>query len=107
MSFSSCKSLRFSFNTRVVLIRMQYGCSVRFKVGRSPGSGWLLLLHTDHLTDCLAKNLYKEEKCQKRIDSLYKCCKIFYERQGDGATTASCPKSDLLKLKMKQRSQGI
>ena len=57
--------------------------------------------------DCLAKNSYKEEKCQAQVDALYECCNLFYERQGDGASTVSCPKASLLKLKMRHRDQNI
>ena len=55
-------------------------------------------------TVCLSKNSYKEEKCQGHIDKLYECCRLFYEQNGDDASTVSCPKPSLLKLKMKQRS---
>ncbi|KAJ4505239.1 Cx9C motif-containing protein 4, mitochondrial [Exophiala dermatitidis] len=58
------------------------------------------------IQDCLQKNNYKEEKCQTAIDALYECCNEFYKRQGDEATTASCPKPKLLRVKMKQRGQG-
>ncbi|KGQ01558.1 hypothetical protein PAAG_11682 [Paracoccidioides lutzii Pb01] len=54
---------------------------------------------------CLSKNSYKEEKCQNQIDALYQCCKAFYEARGENARTPSCPKPDLLKLKMKQRAE--
>jgi len=59
-----------------------------------------------------------------KIDALYECCNAFYKAEGDGATTVSCPKANLLRhvywlyhfwdyfadlrrLKMKQRAQGI
>lgn len=35
------------------------------------------------------------------IDSLYECCQAFYERNGQDAKAASCPKPDLLKLKLR------
>ncbi|KAF2102930.1 DUF1903-domain-containing protein [Rhizodiscina lignyota] len=65
-------------------------------------------VQTSHVarTDCLAANQYKEEKCQKQVDDLYACCNVFYQRNGDDASTASCPKANLLRLKMKQRSEG-
>lgn len=56
--------------------------------------------------DCLQKNSFKEEMCQSQIDALYECCNVFYKRQGEDAKTVSCPKVALLKLKMKQQSQG-
>lgn len=59
------------------------------------------------IQDCIQKNSYKEEKCQSQIDELYKCCNLFYQRHGDDAKTVSCPKANLLRLKMKQRSQGV
>ncbi|TLD20606.1 hypothetical protein PspLS_08395, partial [Pyricularia sp. CBS 133598] len=58
------------------------------------------------LLDCLTKNGYKEEKCQGVIDALYDCCKAFYERKGDDASTVSCPKPDLLRLKIQQRQDA-
>ena len=57
--------------------------------------------------ECLLKNSYKEERCKIEIDALYACCVIFYEKKGDQAQTMSCPKVTLLRLKMKQRTQGI
>ncbi|TLS26103.1 hypothetical protein PpBr36_05230, partial [Pyricularia pennisetigena] len=58
------------------------------------------------IQDCLTKNGYKEEKCQGVIDALYDCCKAFYEKNGDDASTVSCPKPDLLRLKLKQRQEA-
>ncbi|KAF7884510.1 uncharacterized protein EAF02_004846 [Botrytis sinoallii] len=55
--------------------------------------------------DCLAKNNYNEEKCRSQIDALYDCCNAFYEKNGDDANSVSCPKANLLRLKMKQRSE--
>ncbi|KAI4742846.1 hypothetical protein E4T50_06756 [Aureobasidium sp. EXF-12298] len=75
--------------------------------------------------DCIQKNGFDESKCQKQvrfgisihaanydtdrtqIDALYECCNAFYEKNGDSASTLSCPKAGLLRLKMKQRAQGI
>ncbi|KAF4300709.1 tRNA-dihydrouridine synthase [Botryosphaeria dothidea] len=57
-------------------------------------------------TDCLQKSGYKEEKCQRQIDALYECCNAFYQRNGDDASCVSCPKANLLRLKIKQRSEG-
>ncbi|KAF4461636.1 Cx9C motif-containing 4 mitochondrial [Fusarium albosuccineum] len=54
------------------------------------------------IQDCLTRNGYNEAKCQTVIKQLYECCEAFYERHGDDASTVSCPKPNLLKLKMKQ-----
>ncbi|OAA59639.1 mtcp1 [Niveomyces insectorum RCEF 264] len=54
---------------------------------------------------CLTKNGYNQDRCQHLIDALYDCCQAFYERNGDRATTVSCPKPDLLRLKRQQREQ--
>ncbi|KAF5989412.1 hypothetical protein FBULB1_984 [Fusarium bulbicola] len=51
---------------------------------------------------CLTSNGYNEAKCQTAIKRLYECCEAFYERYGENASTVSCPKPSLLKLKMKQ-----
>ncbi|KAG9513132.1 hypothetical protein KCU71_g12042, partial [Aureobasidium melanogenum] len=59
------------------------------------------------IQDCIQKNGYDESKCQKQIDALYECCNRFYEKNGDSASTVSCPKAGLLRLKMRQRAQGI
>ncbi|KAF2722783.1 DUF1903-domain-containing protein [Polychaeton citri CBS 116435] len=56
---------------------------------------------------CIQKNNFNEEKCQREIDALYECCNQFYQRNGDEASTVSCPKANLLRLKMKQRAQGL
>jgi hypothetical protein len=53
----------------------------------------------------LAKNSYKEEKCRSQVDALYECCNAFYSNNGDDAKSVSCPKANLLRLKMKQRTE--
>ncbi|KAH8905343.1 DUF1903-domain-containing protein [Coniochaeta sp. PMI_546] len=55
------------------------------------------------IQDCLTRNNYNEAKCEKFVDALYECCQAFYEKNGEHAQTVSCPKFDLLKLKIKQR----
>lgn len=57
--------------------------------------------------DCLTKNGYKQERCEKLVDALYECCQAFYQKQGDDASSVCCPKANLLKLKMEQRKRGI
>ncbi|CUM66198.1 uncharacterized protein PRCAT00003856001 [Priceomyces carsonii] len=57
------------------------------------------------IQNCLEANGYNESKCSKLIDSLYLCCKQYYEENGDEQTTC-CPKLNLLKLKLKQRELG-
>ena len=32
-----------------------------------------------------------------QVDDLYKCCDLFYQRNGDDASTVSCPKANLLR----------
>ncbi|KAI1076731.1 DUF1903-domain-containing protein [Whalleya microplaca] len=59
------------------------------------------------IQDCLGRNNYNESKCSHLIDALYECCDAFYRKHGDDATSASCPKANLLRLKMKQRQEGI
>ncbi|EUC50571.1 hypothetical protein COCMIDRAFT_32092 [Bipolaris oryzae ATCC 44560] len=59
------------------------------------------------IQNCIQRNNYNEEKCRKEVDALYECCNAFYERQGEKASTVSCPKYSLLKLKMQQRAKGI
>ncbi|KAI1043684.1 hypothetical protein LB505_003749 [Fusarium chuoi] len=54
------------------------------------------------IQNCLTSNGYNEAKCQTAIKRLYECCEAFYERYGEKASTVSCPKPNLLKLKMKQ-----
>ncbi|KAK1757532.1 Cx9C motif-containing protein 4, mitochondrial [Echria macrotheca] len=59
------------------------------------------------IQDCLTRNGYNEDKCAKFVDLLYECCEAFYQKNGDKASTVSCPKAHLLKLKMEQRKKGI
>ncbi|KAF1838080.1 DUF1903-domain-containing protein [Decorospora gaudefroyi] len=59
------------------------------------------------IQDCIQKNNYNEEKCRKEVDALYECCNAFYKENGQEASTVSCPKYSLLKLKMEQRAKGI
>lgn len=59
----------------------------------------------DALSDCLARNNYNQDRCEHLIDALYECCQAFYARHGDGASSACCPKADLLRLKLKQRAK--
>lgn len=58
-----------------------------------------------------------------QVDALYECCNAFYEKQGETASTVSCPKYSLLRfvksvlvtptyltnrrLKMEQRAKAI
>ncbi|KAK3394841.1 DUF1903-domain-containing protein [Podospora didyma] len=56
------------------------------------------------IQDCLNKNGFDERKCAQFVDSLYECCQAFYEKHGDSATTVSCPKAELLRLKIRQRA---
>ncbi|KAL2269923.1 hypothetical protein VTJ83DRAFT_2107 [Remersonia thermophila] len=57
------------------------------------------------IQDCLTKNGYNEARCTKVVDALYECCRVFYERNGDQATSASCPRASLLRLKLEQRKK--
>lgn len=69
---------------------------------------WRAVRAHRHLSlDCLTRSGYNEAKCTKFVDALYECCQAFYERNGDDAVTASCPKASLLRLKMEQRRKGI
>ncbi|KAK1989479.1 hypothetical protein LZ30DRAFT_695264 [Colletotrichum cereale] len=54
------------------------------------------------IQDCLTRNGYKEERCQPIIMALYECCEAFYRFKGNDATTVSCPKPDLLQLKLRR-----
>ncbi|KAI0905545.1 DUF1903-domain-containing protein [Ustulina deusta] len=58
------------------------------------------------IQDCLGKHSFNQAKCEHLIDALYECCDAFYKKYGDTATTASCPKPSLLRLKLKQREEG-
>ncbi|KAK6335215.1 Cx9C motif-containing protein 4, mitochondrial [Orbilia javanica] len=57
------------------------------------------------IQNCIQKNGYNEAKCQDQIDALYACCELFYKQQGRDARTVSCPKPNLLDLKIKQRKE--
>ena len=58
------------------------------------------------MTDCLTKNNYNEAKCQDVVKALYDCCDAFYAKYGDDASTVSCPKPKLLRLKLEQFKEG-
>ena len=66
-----------------------------------------MLTPNPDVPDCLMKNRYNEEKCRGRVDALYECCNAFYQGKGEDAKTSSCPKPSLLKLKLKQRVEGV
>ena len=34
---------------------------------------------------------------RSQIDALYECCNLFYQKNGDEASTVSCPKVNLLR----------
>ncbi|ROT40110.1 DUF1903-domain-containing protein [Sodiomyces alkalinus F11] len=51
---------------------------------------------------CLSQNNYDETKCQSAVLALYQCCGAFYAHQGNTAATPSCPKPDLVRLKLNQ-----
>ncbi|AOW05911.1 Cx9C motif-containing protein 4, mitochondrial [Yarrowia lipolytica] len=55
------------------------------------------------IQDCLQRSGYNESKCTKLIDELYECCAKFYMSKGEDARSTSCPKPNLLKLKIQQR----
>jgi len=54
------------------------------------------------IQDCLSKNSYDESKCTVQVKALYECCRAFYDAHGDDAKSVSCPKANLLRLKLKQ-----
>ncbi|ESA43998.1 DUF1903-domain-containing protein [Neurospora crassa] len=58
------------------------------------------------IQNCLTRNGFDESKCQKQIDALYECCNAFYEKNSESASTVSCPKASLLRLKMEQRKKA-
>ncbi|EGO52813.1 hypothetical protein NEUTE1DRAFT_118942 [Neurospora tetrasperma FGSC 2508] len=58
------------------------------------------------IQNCLTRNGFDESKCQKQIDALYECCNAFYEKNGESASTVSCPKASLLRLKMEQTKKA-
>ena len=74
---------------------------------------------------CIQKNNFNEAKCQQQvshlsqdidvlyqilsadgiqIDALYECCNLFYQKNGDDASTVSCPKANLLRYVCLQSS---
>ncbi|TVY83388.1 Cx9C motif-containing protein [Lachnellula suecica] len=85
MSLQSCRSS--------VLFKV---CNHGMFISHSPADGF---------QDCLAKHSYNESKCRAQVDALYDCCNSFYSRYGDEAKSASCPQANLLRLKMKQRTE--
>lgn len=91
-------------------MRLVCACSVRYKVRIADLTPASLkssqLLTSYHGVDCLNKNGFDQSKCEKLVDALYECCNAFYEKNGDSASTVSCPKANLLRLKMEQRKKA-
>lgn len=54
---------------------------------------------------CLARNNYNDAKCKDVILALYECCDTFYQKFGNEASSPSCPKPKLLRLKLKQMKE--
>jgi hypothetical protein len=43
-----------------------------------------------------------------QIDALYECCNLFYQKNGDDASTVSCPKANLLRyVRSHVRGKGM
>lgn len=97
MSFQSRMYLPFTIDFYLVLLILAV-CHSEFA---SPYSRMASPLT---FSGCLSKNSFDEGKCKSQIDALYSCCNSFYEKYGDDARTVSCPKANLLRLKIKQRS---
>lgn len=79
--------------------------SVLYKVGHPTSKRLVCYRKTNPFSspkDCLVKNSYQEDRCREQIIALYKCCNSFYQENGDQARTPSCPRPDLLKLKLQQ-----
>ncbi|EWC44360.1 hypothetical protein DRE_01186 [Drechslerella stenobrocha 248] len=57
------------------------------------------------IQSCIQKNQFDESKCQGQIDALYACCAEFYRQKGADAKSVSCPKPNLLDLKIRQRKE--
>ncbi|WQF78348.1 Putative cysteine alpha-hairpin motif superfamily, mature-T-Cell Proliferation I type [Colletotrichum destructivum] len=59
------------------------------------------------IQDCLTRNSFKEDRCQSAIMALYECCEAFYRFKGSQTTTVSCPKPDLLQLKLNRLREEL
>ncbi|ODQ63250.1 Cx9C motif-containing protein 4, mitochondrial [Nadsonia fulvescens var. elongata DSM 6958] len=57
------------------------------------------------IQNCIQKNNYNEAKCTALIDALYDCCARFYNDNGLEAKSVTCPRPELLKLKIEQRGR--
>ncbi|RCI11545.1 hypothetical protein L249_7341 [Ophiocordyceps polyrhachis-furcata BCC 54312] len=57
------------------------------------------------IQECLSRNNYNEAKCRDAVKALYDCCQRFYNRYGDDAQTPSCPRPELLHLKLEQHKR--
>ncbi|PFH63331.1 hypothetical protein XA68_13788 [Ophiocordyceps unilateralis] len=55
------------------------------------------------IQDCMSRNNYNEARCREAVRALYDCCWRFYDRYGDDAQTPSCPRPELLQLKLEQQ----
>ncbi|CAL1716613.1 unnamed protein product [Somion occarium] len=43
------------------------------------------------LQDCLGKNTYSPEKCDRYMRDLYKCCAKLYDETNDKGESTACP----------------
>lgn len=53
---------------------------------------------------CLAKNDYRQERCEHLVDRLYDCCRRHYAKHDD--QIASCPDPHVLRDKMAARESA-
>ncbi|KKA30209.1 hypothetical protein TD95_001911 [Thielaviopsis punctulata] len=44
--------------------------------------------------------LYNEARCTAAILALYECCAAFYQKNGDHATSLSCPQPEILRQRL-------
>lgn len=43
------------------------------------------------LQNCLSSNTYNQEKCDKFMRELYRCCDEMYKQEGRNAESTACP----------------
>ncbi|WBW74417.1 mitochondrial intermembrane space protein [Schizosaccharomyces osmophilus] len=58
-----------------------------------------------NLQNCIQRNQYNQSKCEEYINSLLKCCNLWYSQNGSESKESpnSCPQYSILLRQMKDR----
>ena len=54
------------------------------------------------LQSCLASNTYNQEKCDRFVKELYRCCYEMYKKEGRNAESTACPMQNVVESWVKR-----